>query len=288
MTRENVLNSRYLAMESGFIHTALQTASINIHLAKMEEPKVEFVAAENSYSPGELDYYFGIATERQKSGLVAIIPVKGSLSPEWTWAGTNTEWLSSQINIALGNTAVSSIILRCNSGGGTVSGTMAAAMTVKEANKQKPVLGHGLGMVGSAAYWILSQTGEFYIESGVSSAVGSIGVMGVYASNAEQLQKEGIDVRVLRSKGSEDKNLLHPAEPINEEALKDEQKLIDSMRVEFWNAVKTARPQITTDPGGRLYYGREAIKAGLANEVATLNDVIKRADFLARKRASTV
>lgn len=286
MNRESLLAARYLAMEQGAIEVALQTSSVNIQLAQVEEPKIEFIAAENTYTEWELRW-MGIDTTKMKSGLVAVIPVKGSLSTDWEWRGTNTEWLSRQIEICVGNPLVSSIVLRGNSGGGTVTGTAATAEVVKAANAQKPVVGSVVGMVASAAYWIHSQTAEIYLESAVSSAVGSIGVIGVYVSHAKQLEKEGIDVRVLRSKGSEDKNLLHPAEPINEEALADEQKIIDAMRKEFWSAVQAGRPQITQDPGGKLYYGRDAVRLGLANEVASLSDVIKRADILARRRAST-
>lgn len=287
MTRESILAYRHLALEECAFQVALKTPAISIQLGKVEEPKVEFVAAENTYSPWELSYYFGIETEKAKTGIVAIIPVKGTLAPEWTWAGTNTEWLSQQINVAIGNPSVCAIVLKGMSGGGTVAGTIAAAQTVKAANAIKPVLGWVSGMVASAAYWIFSQTQEIYLESAVSSAVGSLGVMAVYVSQYEQLKNEGLDVRVLRSEGAEDKYLLHPAEPINESALEEEQKVLNSMRGEFLKAVKDGRPQLTTDPGGKLYYGREAVRMGLADEVASMNDVIKRADYLARKRSLT-
>ncbi|MBB3842220.1 protease-4 [Runella defluvii] len=287
MTRERLLAERHLAMEDAHANAILNSQTVNFNFAKIEEPKVEFFAAENTYSEWELNW-MGIGTNQVKSGLVAVLPVRGSLSPDWSWGGTNTEWLARQLDICVGNPLVSAIVLAGDSGGGTVNGTALAANAVKDANAEKPVLGYVKGLVASAAYWIFSQTSEIYLSSGVSSAVGSIGVMGVYISQAEALQKAGMDVRVLRSKGAEDKFALHPAEKINEDALAEEQKIIDAMRVEFWNAVQAGRPQITSDPGGKLYYGREAIKAGLANEVGTLTDVIKRADYLARKRASSI
>lgn len=287
MTRERLLAERHLAMEDAHANAILNTQTIQFNFAKIEEPKVEFVAAENAYSEWELNW-MGIGTNQTKSGLIAVLPVQGSLAPDWNYGGTSTEWLAKQLDICVGNPLVKGIVLAGDSGGGTVNGTALAANAVKEANAQKPVVGYVKGMVASAAYWIFSQTSEIYLSSATSSAVGSIGVMGVYMSQAEALQKAGMDVRVLRSKGSEDKYALHPAEPINEDALTEEQKIIDAMRVEFFNAVKAGRPQITSDPGGKLYYGRDAIKAGLANEVGTLTDVIKRADVLARKRASSI
>lgn len=283
MTRESILASKYLAMEENLYGVAMKTQPVTINVGEIKEPRVEFVAGDNNYDEWDLKW-LGLDPQRQKSGLICVIPVVGSLAPFYNWNGTNTEWLSRQIEIALGNDLVSAIVLKGFSGGGTVAGTLAVAEVVKKAQLTKPIISYVTGMAASAAYWILSQTQEIYLESAVSSAVGSIGVMGVYVSQAKQLENEGLDVRVLRSKGSEDKNALHPAEPINEEALKEEQKVIDAMRVEFLNSVMAARPQISKDPGGKLYYGKEAIKMGLADGVASLQDVIKRTDYLARKR----
>lgn len=286
MTREHLLAAKHLAMEEYAYQCAIQSHLINVHVGEIKEPKVEYVSAENSYTEWELQW-FGIDTQKQKSGLIAVIPVQGSLAPFWTWGGTNTEWLSRQVEICIGNPLVSGIVLKGMTGGGTVAGTMAAAETVKAANKQKPILGYVTGMVASAGLWLFSPCREIYLESGVSSAIGSLGVISVYVSQHEQLKNEGLDVRVLRSKGSEDKNLLHPADPINEDALAEEQKIIDAMRGEFLSAVKAARPQIVNDPGGKLYYGRDAIRAGLADGIASLSDTIKRADYLARKMISS-
>ena len=288
MNREHLLAARHLAMEEcAFQNAFTNLPSVHVYLGKQDEPKVEFVAATNTYSEWELNW-LGIDTERQKSGLVAIIPVQGALAPFWSYGGTNTEWLSRQIEICLGNDAISAIVLKGMSGGGTVAGTLSVAETVRKAQDLKPILGYVNGMAASAAYWIFSQTREIYLESAVSTALGSIGVLGVFVSEAKRLEQEGYDIRLLRSKGSEDKSLLHPAEPINEDALKEEQRIIDAMRVEFLSHVQANRPKITQDPGGKLYYGKDAIRIGMADGVGSLYDTIKRADYLARKQMSLV
>ena len=284
MTREQLLNYRHWAMDDFTFQQAMKAPIVNVNVGEMKEPKVEFVAGTNNYSPVELSW-LGISTNQEKSGLVAVIPVQGSLSPFWSWGGTNTEWLSRQIDICLGNDAVSCIVLKVMSGGGTVAGTLAVAGTVAMANSKKPVLSYVTGLAASAAYWIAAQSSEIFLESAVSSAVGSIGVMAVYMSEAKHNEQEGYDYRVLRSKGSEDKNLFHPAEPINEEAMKEEQGVLDAMRIEFLSSVQASRPQVG-DPGGKLYYGKNAIRIGLADSIGSLSDTIKRADYLARKRTS--
>lgn len=286
MTREHLLNFRHLAMDDYTFQQVMVTPPmVNVNVGEIKEPKIEFIAGTNNYSPVELSW-LGIGTDQQKSGLIAMIPVRGSLSPFWTYGGTNTEWLSRQIDICLGNDAVSSIVLNIMSGGGTVSGTLAAADTIAKANQQKPVLTYVSGLAASAAYWLASQSSEIFLESPTSTAVGSIGVMAVYVSEAQKNQQEGYDYRVLRSKGGEDKYLFHPAEPINEEAMKEEQAVLDAMRVEFLSSVQKNRPQLASDPGAKLFYGKEAVRKGLADSIGSLSDTVKRADYLARKRNS--
>lgn len=283
MNREQLIAAQHLALEESAYQLAINSHAVTVFTGEIKEPKVEFYAGDNNYDEWDLKW-LGLDPQRQKSGLIAVIPVQGSLAPFWNYGGTNTEWLGRQIEIALGNDLVSGIVLKVYSGGGTVAGTLTVVNIIAQAKTQKPIVSYVTGLGASAAYWIASQTEEIYLESPISTAVGSIGIMGVYVSEAEKLKNDKLDVRVLRSKGAEDKYILHPADPINEAALAEEQKIIDAMRVEFLDSVKAARPQIFQDPGGKLYYGKDAINAGLADGVGSLADVVKRADYLARTR----
>lgn len=255
-----------------------------IDIAKMSRhtgllPRVNMVNAVNNYSVAEMAY-MGIGTVESKDGLVAVIPVKGILTPEWYYYdGTSTKWVMAAIKIADENINIKSIVLDIDSPGGTVACTEALAKVVAEC--VKPILGYAENQAASAAYWVMSQTDEAWIGNAKITGLGSIGTVWEAASYAESLKMAGIDLRVLRNPS--DKALGHSAEPINEDVLKEMEGLMSEMTTTFLAAVQKARPKVKADIGGKMYYGQNTIKMGLADRVGSLADVVKRADWLGRK-----
>ena len=269
-----------LALHEGYLHLMSEKKA-----DEEKPPVVEFVAGINLYTKNELRWYFGIETVEASDGkLVAIIPVQGVLSPTWNDNGTNTDWLQQQLKVASENPAVHAILLKIDSPGGAVANTQATAQVIKQVREKMPVLGFTRIMAASSAYWLFSHCDECFLENKVYSGVGSIGVMSVMFSQDEYNKKNGYDYRIIRSKGSEDKALGHAMEPINEDAVQEMQALTDKLRVEFLSAVLSVRPKVDPAISGRMYYGKDAISAGLADTVGDLTAALKRADYLARKR----
>lgn len=269
-----------LALHEGYLHLMSEKKT-----EKKEPPKMEFVAGINLYTKNELKWYFGIdSAEAQDGKLVAIISVNGVLAPNWNYNGTNTNWLQQQLKIASENPQVHAIVLNINSPGGAVTNTRATAEFIKQVSIKMPVLAFTQSMAASSAYWLFSHCEECFLEDKTYSAVGSIGVMAVLYSQDEFNKKNGFEFRIIRSKGSEDKALGHAMEPINETAVSEMQVLADKLRVEFLNAVISQRPNVDPGISGKMYYGKDAITAGLADSIGDLTAVLKRADFLARKR----
>lgn len=268
----SLLTEEYLAIDEGWMKNYLtdqKTAD------KEDRPQTNLVAA-NELTQNELRWYFGISSTKINGKLVAIIPITGVMSKDWY--GTNTQWVRRQIQIAADNVNVVAIVLSMDTPGGAVNGTAALAKEV--ANSKVPVLAHTEYMCASAGIWVASKAREHWISSDKTTGLGSIGVISVVMSMAEYNQKQGFDFRVLRSVGSEDKATLHPMEPINEKALEREQQLINDMRVEMLGDIRASRPQISEKITGAMFYGRDAINAGLADKVGSLEDTIKRAFFL--------
>ena len=275
----NILLEKYLAVDEAWYAQFIRTLGGNAATSKIEIPKVEYHAA-NSLSQREL-YWLGIDSAKNMDGkLVAVIPVRGFLAPYWNYSGTNTEWLAEQMKIAADNVNVVSIVNKFNTPGGAVNGTSGCAEIVAKAAKVKPVISYTPYFCASAGLWLDAAATERWILSKTTTAKGSLGVMATYISQAEKLKNEGYDVRVLRSAGSENKNLLNPMEPIDEKALAEEQKLINSMRQEFLGFVLQNCPKVSANIGGEMYYGSGIITAGLADKVGNLEDVIKRAFYL--------
>lgn len=251
---------------------------------EQKPPEIAHVCGINLYTKDELRWYFDIKTvEAQDGKLVAVIPVNGFLSPSW-YGGTNTEWLKTQLSVAADNALVHAIVLNIESPGGTVSNTLSTAKAILETRKKMPVIGYTQTMAASSAYWLYSHCEECFLENKTYSSVGSIGTIVSMFSQDEYNKKNGFEYRIIRSKGSEDKALGNPNEPINEDAVAEMQALADSLRVEFLNSVLAVRPKVDAKITGKMYYGSAAISAGLADTIGDLNAALKRADYLARKR----
>jgi ClpP class serine protease len=263
------------AIEPIFLN-GIDIAKLARHDGKL--PRVNMINAVNYYTPKELGY-MGIATAETKTGLVAVIPVSGILTPDWEYYdGTSTKWLINAIKIADENTNIKAIVLNTDSPGGTVAGTESFAKAV--ADCVKPIIGFAESQAASAAYWAISQCDELWIGNNKITGLGSIGTIWEYRSYAESFKMAGIDVKVLRNPN--DKALGHMAEPINEDVVKEMEGLMSVMTETFLGAVQKARPAVKADIGGKMYYGQNTIKMGLADRVGSLTDVVKRADYLGK------
>jgi len=275
----NILTDKFLAIEEEWLANWINSFQPNAIAQQFKEPQVEHVAV-NAYSQRELGW-LGIDSQEADGKLVAIISISGVLSPEWSWGGVSMQWIGRQISVACDNVNVVAVVLRFNTPGGTVNGTAALAKTI--ANAGKPVIGHTEFLCASAGLWLSSMCKEHWIASAKTTGIGSLGVMATYTSMAKKLEKDGIDVRVLRSKGSEDKSLLHMMEPFRDKALADQQMLIDTMREEMLAAILSKRTKVSPKISGAMFYGQAAIDAGLADRVGDLDAVIKRAFYLGLK-----
>ena len=278
----NMLTEKFLAIDESWLSGYVNTLKMGLPAVELEKPVVRFESAENSFSRGELDYYFDIKTENVKGKLVAIVPFQGAMAPNWSrGGGVNTKWLGMQLQIAAENTDVISIVLDMNSPGGTVDGTARLGKIVK--GIQKPVLA-AVNMIGASAALVpAAHATETWIASDKTTGMGSLGVMATYISLAKKMAAENYEVAVLRSKGSEDKALLNQMEPFNDKALAEMQGVIDELRVEMLADIMSGRSKISPDISGKMFWGREAIRAGFADYVGDLDAVVKRAAYLGVK-----
>ncbi|XP_065198923.1 protease 4-like, partial [Sycon ciliatum] len=192
----------------------------------------------------------------------------------------DTRDVSAEINQALESKFVKAIVLEIDSGGGSVDGTEELAGVV--ANADKPVIVWGDGLIASAAYWVASQADYIMMSSATTSEVGSIGVYSIYANYSGYLEKEGVDMRILRSTGSSDKVALNPIEEPSQEAIDVEVAQMDVILGTFTKAVRGARAEKLTNAQnqdidvftGKVFNASEGIELGLVDSIGTLDDAI--------------
>ncbi len=126
---------------------------------------------------------------------VAVINIDGVLTKRASWLSsvcgmTSTEMVGADLQAALADPAVQSILLRIDSPGGMVDGTQTLADQVRAARDIKPVVALADGMMASAAYWIGSAASQVYITD-ATTAVGSIGVVTTHVDVSAQEAQAG-------------------------------------------------------------------------------------------------
>lgn len=207
---------------------------------------------------------------------VGLITVQGSLyDGKFGWIGamfgiTGYGDIQEAMIQAIESQDVKSIMLVVKSGGGAVSGVNETAQLIANVDKIKPVITYSPSMMASAALWLGASGREMFVSDTCIS--GSIGTLMVLASRSEQLKKEGIDARVIRS--GKYKALGHPVEPLTDEAVEKAQAQADYLADIFLAHVAERRgvtkaAALKAFGEGREFVGAQAVTAGLVDGVKT-------------------
>lgn len=234
----------------------------------------------NNYTDYELRW-LGIATAQGKDGLVAVVFLRGDMQRYSDYYCNGTEEIARQIDICNGNPLVNAILFVVDSGGGEVASTDVLVQAIK--TSEKPIIGFGIERVASAALECFAHCDECYIESNMT-CLGSIGVMLVLCDQSAHNEQEGLKYLVIRASGAEDKAPLNPWEsfdsPAAQAEIQQRQGICNQMRAEMLAKIMKARPQMSADPGAKIFYGKDAIKIGLADGITSFANALKRADVL--------
>ncbi len=174
------------------------------------------------------------------------------------------ETLAKEVQAALDNSQVSSILLRIDSPGGQVGGINELARIIEEAGKEKRTEAYVADMGASAAYWIASATSKITVDA--TAELGSIGVVfGLRRRPDDSLEIVNSDSPQKRP----DVNTEEGIEQIRQRA--------NELAEVFIQAVARnrdmTRDQVVALKGG-LKVGQNAIDAKLADEIGSLESVI--------------
>lgn len=209
---------------------------------------------------------------------VAVISVTGpifryaNLFTEISGA-TSTGVLARDIQTALDNSYVKGIVLDINSPGGEVAGINELSALIAAARKRKPIKAYGGGLVASGAYWLASACDEIIIDD--TALLGSIGVVMSYLDTSERDAKSGVRLVEIVSSQSPDKRV----DPGSESGRAKVQSIVDSLARVFVDSVAANRgisaDTVLKDFGqGGVLVGTDAVKAGMADRIGSLEAVI--------------
>jgi signal peptide peptidase SppA len=243
--------------------------TVAIELSALSDCLVRSIAREEAAAAAT-----NVPTQPSK---IALISVSGPLTPRGSWYGSSLAQIAAQVTRAAADPDVASIVLDVDSPGGTVAGTAEAAAAVAEASQRKPVIAVVNTLAASAAYWIASQASEIVMTP--SADVGSIGAMVMHVDYGKALEEAGITVTMIRSEQSPKKNEAHPFGPLSEDARANLQSRVNDAGAEFIRAVasgrKVTQAKVREDFGqGRMFGAKEATARGMADRVATLDQVV--------------
>ncbi|WP_168464785.1 S49 family peptidase [Wolbachia endosymbiont of Ctenocephalides felis wCfeT] len=209
---------------------------------------------------------------------VAIIPIYGILTKnpgtfDDILGMTSYERIRFQIEEALGNDKVETILLDIDSPGGEVSGLFDLADFIYEArrSKEKKIIAIANDDAYSAAYAIASSAEKVFLTR--TSGVGSIGVIASHIDQSGFDEKQGIKYTTVFAGNR--KNDLNPHEPITSESLESLQEEVNrlyGMLVELIARNRNLSIKTVKSTEAGLYFGQNAIEIGLADEITIFSE----------------
>lgn len=181
---------------------------------------------------------------------------------------------------ALGDPTVKAVILDVDSSGGSVQACFETERALRMLNENKPVI-VAMGEYATSGAYLVS-TASDYIFARSATITGGLGVMAIWVSYENWLEKEGI--RYYRWVTGPMKDLgawYRSPTPEENEYL---QELVENLLDEVVKRIKRNRPQlenvIDSLTDGSTLYGVDALALKLVDEIGSFDDAVKKAEEL--------
>ena len=207
---------------------------------------------------------------------IAVIPVFGTLvkragAIEAASGLTSYGHLEERIMDAATDPAVRAILLDIDSPGGEAAGVFDLSDLVYEARSLKPVWAVADEEAFSGAYAIASAAERLFVPR--TGGLGSIGVVAVHVDRSARDAMEGFRTTTVYAGAA--KNDFNPHETLKDGARQTLQAEVDRVYALFVETVARNRG-LTADAvratEARLYFGEDAVSAGLADEVGNVRE----------------
>ena len=220
---------------------------------------------------------------------LAVIPVYGTLvrralGLDAASGLTSYGEIAALLEAALADPAVNGILLDVDSPGGEAGGVFELAQRIRAADAVKPVWAIAADSAFSAAYVLASAASRVYVTQ--TGGVGSIGVIALHVDQSARDAQQGYRYTAITA--GEQKNDFSPHEPLDPAAHGRLQVEVDRLYGIFIDHVATMRtiePRFVRSTQAGLYFGPEALTAGLADAQGSFDDAVTDfSAFLATRR----
>lgn len=268
-----------LALENGLVDELKTRNEVRKFLTTLSasDPETDFRQVslfdylkkiKRSYLPAE--------TTKDKVGIIIasgnIVDGKG---PPGTLGGDS---LSHIIRRAKHDKSIKAVVLRINSGGGSLFASEMIRYEILDLKKQGKPLVVSMGSIAASGGYLISADSDEIWASPVS-LTGSIGIFGAFPTFENSLasigiQSDGIETTNIASEA----NLTRPLSPIVKEAM---QLRVNQGYKKFLTIVSKGRKinmeSLESLAQGKVYTGKKAQELGLVDKLGTLEDAIKSA-----------
>lgn len=225
-----------------------------------------------------------------REGGVAVLSVSGVITNKANLFSkvsgmASAQQLTAQVSSMRADPRVRGVVLDFDTPGGSVFGIPALASEIRALAEEKPTVSVSTGMMASAGYWTGSAANAVYI-SGETDYVGSIGVVATHSYNPRDTGSKVTEITAGRYKRMASDNA-----PLTEEGRAYIQAQVDEIYRAFVDAVAQSRKVsaeqvIERMADGRIFVGQQAIDAGLADGIATVETMVDRMATDPQKYAS--
>ncbi len=204
----------------------------------------------------------------------ALIDIKGEIG---SGAETQAEEVVDALREAFDDQGAKAVVLRINSPGGSPvhAGIINDEIRRLKAKHEKPVYAVVEESFASAAYYIAVAADQIFVDK--ASIVGSVGVLMDGFGFTGLMDKLGIERRLLTA--GENKGLLDPFSPLNKAQRAHAQSMLDQIHKQFIAVVREGRGERLKETpemfSGLFWTGEQAVKMGLADDLANLTTVAR-------------
>lgn len=233
-------------------------------------------------SAEEIEARIGGGRKRKPvSGSVTVLPLVGvmehrpsMMSEFFGW--TSTEVFGRWFDAAANDESVGAIVMDIDTPGGAAAGLEELSAKIFKARRPgRPIIAVVNDLAASAGYYAATPADEIVMTPG--SLAGSVGTIAIHIDFSKALEQEGITPTIISA--GENKSAANSLEPLSDTGRKQIQDLVDEYYEQFVADVAKNRgvkkSVVKSAFGQGLVFGdREAVARGMADRIATLNEVL--------------
>lgn len=257
--------------------------------------------AQDSTKAKQTDGNADVSSLLTKKNHLALLELSGPITMDSGSDGglfpseSNAVSVRKALDKAAKNESIKGILLRINSPGGTVGMSQELNEAVQRASKKKPVVVSMGDLAASGGYYTACAADRIITNPGTLTA--SIGVI-ISTVEFSELMNNKLGVHAVTIKSGKFKDLLSPYRKPRPEEVALIQTVIDDSYQDFLATVVKGRTRFISNPAektaliakikavadGRVVTGRQAVTAGLADEIGDQDRAYTVLDTLAKER----